>query len=165
VGGRTALGFENDVWLWTYSGAFCTLPWEGIWKQLTAAAAWPPRHGHSMVGFPSEPGSGVVDTVLVIGGFGGNPNHEVVSRLPVKDPIMARNDLWCGNQKLGNFREWTEIAPTAPYSERAQAAAVVAPTLGPYALIFFGGYDRSARFVMDSWRWVGENATAACRID
>jgi len=82
-------------------------------------------------------------------------------------PIQSHHDMWCGNLGLGTvpFSTWTQLTPTAPFSKRSFPAAVVAPTIGEYAFVFFGGYDNSARHRSDFWRWVGENATAACKVE
>jgi len=163
VGGRTDIGFVSDVWRWTSSGAFCSLAWQGHWEQLTAAAAWPPRYGHSLVGFaPNERG---VETVLMVGGFGGDGEPEDVVRIRTGTPIVSRNDIWCGNIGQGNFSVWSQLAPRAPLSERSLAAAVSTPTIAEYSFVLFGGYDANARHRSDFWRWVGENATAACELD
>eukprot|EP00913_Durusdinium_trenchii_P032634 g30546.t1 len=77
AGGRAALGYTNDVWLWQHSGDFCSAQWQGVWSQLTPQASWLPRHGHRLVGFAGE--TGEVETVLLVGGFGGEPfNSEVI---------------------------------------------------------------------------------------
>lgn len=164
MGGRTEGGFVSDVWRWTYSGDFCSVAWKGQWVQLRAAAPWPQRHGHSIVGFPpAQLGGGGADRVLMIGGFGGQQEHREVERVPVENPIESRRDLWCAHKDT-NFTEWVRLAPHAPFSQRTQAAAVVAPTFGDYNLVFFGGYDKSARLVVDMWRWEGENSSGACTL-
>merc|ERR1711974_29016 len=107
-------------------------------------AAFPPRHGHSILGFV-PPGSPGVETVLIIGGYGGEPMLEEPSRqLQLERAIMSRNDVWCGNWGLDRFANWTRLAPGAPFTPRSQHSAVVTPTLGKFALFLFGGFDRSA---------------------
>merc|ERR1712060_1008756 len=107
------------------------------------------------------PGSQAVETVLIIGGYGGDPELTEPSRqLQLERAIKSRNDVWCGNWALGKFANWTRLAPGAPFTPRSQSAAVVSPTLGSFALLLFGGFDRSARLTADLWRWSGENATA-----
>eukprot|EP00931_Biecheleriopsis_adriatica_P087827 TRINITY_DN62242_c0_g1_i1.p1 TRINITY_DN62242_c0_g1~~TRINITY_DN62242_c0_g1_i1.p1 ORF type:complete len:767 (+),score=128.24 TRINITY_DN62242_c0_g1_i1:48-2303(+) len=167
MGGRTQQGFENDVWKWSYSGEFCSLDWQGAWVQISPAVAWMPRHGHSVVAF-TRPGEDAVETVLIIGGFGGLPYSDKVIRGQEQvqsDRQQPRNDIWCGNQDLDNFGTWTEIAPTAPWSSRAQLAAVIAPTVGDFSMIIFGGYDENSRLTLDQWRWSGENNTFECKVD
>ncbi|CAE7548618.1 ALATS [Symbiodinium sp. CCMP2592] len=155
AGGRSSLGYENDVWVWQHSGDFCSVQWQGTWTQLTPQAAWFPRHGHRLVGFVT-PGSADVDTVLLVGGFGGEPDSGEVIRGKEPDPAdrpNPRNDIWCGNKDLSNWGKWTQIAPTAPFSARAQFAAVIAPTISDFSFVLFGGYDDNARLVVDQWQW------------
>ncbi|CAE7207880.1 ALATS [Symbiodinium necroappetens] len=166
AGGRSSLGYENDVWVWQHSGDFCSVQWQGTWTQLTPQAAWFPRHGHRLVGFVT-PGSADVDTVLLVGGFGGEPDSGEVIRGKEPDPAdrpNPRNDIWCGNKDLSNWGKWTQIAPTAPFSARAQFAAVIAPTISDFSFVLFGGYDDNARLVVDQWQWTGENTTFRCEV-
>lgn len=164
VGGRSIHGFERDVWRWTYSGNFCSNEWKGRWFRITAASSWQGRQGHSLVGF-GRPGVLGAVTVLIIGGFGGKPVRMSVDGTPQQDVVSSLGDVWCGNQVLSNFTVWNELVPHSPFTQRAQAATVVAPTFGSYNLVFFGGYDITSRLVEDMWRWSGENATVDCRID
>lgn len=164
IGGRTDDSFESDVWRWTYSGPFCSLTWQGHWELLTEVGGFPRRHGHSLVGFPGHHGD-APETVIMIAGFGGEPEPRRVQREPLKYPVLSRGDVWCSNRQLGNFSIWKELAPSSPFSARAQSTAVAAPTLGTYGMLFFGGYDENARLKNDVWRWIGENATAACKVE
>eukprot|EP00435_Cladocopium_sp_Y103_P075182 s16_g54.t1 len=174
--GRSALGYTNDVWLWQYAGDFCTAQWQGVWTQLTPQASWLPRHGHRLVGFAGN--NGEVETVLLVGGFGGEPFNSEVIRAEeqdrqkdepntYQDPAVRpnpRNDIWCGNKDLQNWGTWTQMAPSAPFSARAQFGAVIAPTISDFSFVLFGGYDDNARLVADQWRWTGENTTFTCDI-
>lgn len=165
AGGRAALGYTNDVWLWQHSGDFCSAQWQGVWSQLTPQASWLPRHGHRLVGFAGE--TGEVETVLLVGGFGGEPFNSEVIRGEEQDPAVRpnpRNDIWCGNKNLQNWGQWTQMAPSAPFSARAQFGAVIAPTISDFSFVLFGGYDDNARLVADQWRWTGENTTFTCDI-
>eukprot|EP00927_Polykrikos_kofoidii_P071810 TRINITY_DN68019_c0_g1_i1.p1 TRINITY_DN68019_c0_g1~~TRINITY_DN68019_c0_g1_i1.p1 ORF type:complete len:822 (-),score=108.86 TRINITY_DN68019_c0_g1_i1:12-2477(-) len=164
VGGRTASSFMNDVWRWVSNGPLCSLSWQGNWKQLVAAASFAPRHGHSLLGFVPA-GKQDVETVLVLGGFGGEPAPDELSRDSHTHPVQSWHDVWCGSFKLGQFSEWTELVPVGPFSARSQSGAVVTPTLGEYRLVLVGGYDESARQVSDQWLWSGENATANCKVE
>lgn len=167
LGGRTAQGFENDVWKWSYYGPFCSITWQGKWQQITRTAPWEPRHGMSLVGFP-RPGETEPETILIIGGFGGHPPYSKVIRAQSQadeDKVMPRNDIWCANKDFEDWRAWTEIAPKSPFSPRAQSAAVIAPSIADFSMIFFGGYDDNARLVADQWRWTGENNTFQCATD
>lgn len=165
AGGRSALGYTNDVWLWQYAGEFCTAQWQGVWTQLTPQASWLPRHGHRLVGFAGD--NGEVETVLLVGGFGGEPFNSEVIRAEEQDPAVRpnpRNDIWCSNKDLQNWGQWTQMAPSAPFSARAQFGAVIAPTISDFSFVLFGGYDDNARLVADQWRWTGENTTFTCDI-
>lgn len=164
LGGRTAVSFESDVWRWTFSGSFCSLEWRGQWRQLTPAAAWAPRHGHSIVGFAPDGGTSA-RTVLLLGGFGGQPEYTTVVANRTADLVLSRNDVWCGNEAMDGFATWTQLAPAGPFSARAQAAAVVAPTISSYTLLYFGGYDEYSRLNRDLWRWSGEDATYTCSVE
>jgi len=163
VGGRTAAGFQSDVWRWESSGQICSSDWIGKWSVVTAAAEFSPRQGHSLVGFSTD-GTSSVATVLVLAGYGGYPYRDAVETTSVEQPIQAHNDLWCGNFELDGFVSWTQLAPSAPFDPRTKAAAVVAPTLGSITMLAFGGFDETSRFVRDLWRWDGEDATRSCRV-
>ncbi|CAE8668348.1 unnamed protein product, partial [Polarella glacialis] len=173
VGGRAAAGFQSDVWKYEFSGEFCSLDWQGTWSQVTASAAWNPRHGHSLVGFAapfstSSTGSSSATTILMIGGYGGQEIRSSVRKdntQNASDTIMARNDIWCASRSLNNFATWRRLAPNAPFTPRSQAVAVIAPTIAEFSMIFFGGYDERAQATVDLWRWSGENSTADCGLD
>merc|ERR1719424_1022167 len=164
MGGRTDDGFTNDVWRYTFSGAFCSLSWQGKWVQITKAASWAPRYGHSVIGF-SIGGGDAIETVLIMGGFGGDQIPERVGRQPQKQPIYNHNDIWCGYAGSDNFTTWTQLMPRSPFSKRSMAAVVVAPTIAEIAFLVFGGYDTNSRHRVDFWRWIGENATATCKME
>jgi len=163
MGGRTDTGFVNDVWRYTTSGPFCSLSWQGRWEQLVKAAAWAPRYGHTAVGF--APFGGEVETVLLLGGFGGDQLPEDVQRTPQEQPIENHNDIWCAYAGDGNYSSWMQLTPMSPFSKRSMGAVVVAPTIADYAFVFFGGYDTNSRHIVDFWRWQGENATATCKTE
>lgn len=162
AGGRTDDGFVSDVWRYVSYGSFCSLDWKGRWEELVQAAAWAPRYGHTLVGF--APSGGEIETVLLLGGFGGHELPEHVTRTPIAQPIEAHNDIWCGYMGEDNFTTWMQLTPTSPFSKRANGVAVIAPTIADYAFLFFGGYDTNSRDRGDFWRWQGENATATCKM-
>lgn len=130
---------------------------------MTRAAAWAPRYGHVTIGF--APYGSEIETVLMLGGFGGDQLPEHVQREPQDQPIDNHNDIWCGYAGSGNFSNWTQITSRSPFSKRSMGAVVVAPTIADYAFVFLGGYDTNARHRVDFWRWQGENATATCKIE
>lgn len=162
-GGRTAQNLESDVWRWQESGDMCSYGWHGHWEQLVAVG-FPPRYGHSLIVFPARE-VGAPETALVAGGFGGIEAPDRVTPTWDGTPVRPLNDLWCGSVALGNYSEWREFTPVAPFSARSQAAAVIAPTMSDYSMVFFGGYDRNARHRNDFWRWNGENTSVPCQID
>lgn len=162
MGGRTDLGFANDVWKYTTAGSFCSLSWQGRWEQVTRAAAWAPRYGQTVVGF--APTTDAIETVLLMGGFGGDQLPGAVTREPQEQPIANHNDIWCGYAGAGNYTKWTQLTPESPFSKRSMGAVVVAPTVDDFAFVFFGGYDVNARHRVDFWRWQGENATRICQM-
>lgn len=165
VGGRTDNGFANDVWRWTYEGMFCALPWQGVWEVVTPAAAWSPRHGHGVVGFSREVSAFAADSVIIFGGYGGEPESANVQREPNRFPIQSRGDMWCGSSARGSFSNWSELAPFSPFSARSQGSATFAPTLGDFAFVIFGGYDDTSRFIPDQWKWTGEASVLDCTVD
>lgn len=162
-GGRTAQNLGSDVWRWQESGDMCSFGWHGHWEQLVAAA-FPPRYGHSLIVFPRRQ-VGAPETALVAGGFGGPEAPDRVTPTWDGTPVRPLNDLWCGSVALSTYAEWREFTPVAPFSERSQAAAIIAPTMSDYSMVFFGGYDRNARHRNDFWLWNGENGTVPCQID
>merc|ERR1719253_518096 len=130
---------------------------------MTKAAGFAPRYGHTTIGFaPYDSG---IETVLLLGGFGGDQIPERVQREPQEQPIDNHHDIWCGYVGDGNFSNWKELAPRSPFSKRSMGAVVVAPTIADYAFVFFGGYDANSRHRVDFWRWQGENATATCKME
>merc|ERR1711918_201531 len=147
VGGMTAMNYVSDVWRWKYHGPHCSVEWRGVWEQLTPVSSWSPRYGHSLVRFISNE-RGVSDRVLMVGGFGGLPDPPGVQKTPAEFPISSHNDIWCG---YDDFVNWTMVAPSSPFSTRANLATVVTPTLGDFAFLVFGGYDSNARNRRDFW--------------
>jgi len=117
IGGSANVNFYNDVWSSSDTG--------GTWTQVTAAAAFRARYGHTSVLVPAA--GGAYD-ITVIGGFASD----------------AFGDAWSSRDGA----TWTNLCTLATCGPsnfgRAYASAVFAPTAGSATagtILVIGGYD------------------------
>jgi hypothetical protein len=101
------------------------------WTQQTPSAAWSARYAHSSVAMPDG-------SIVLMGGWDVSSNR--------------KNDVW---RSTDNGVTWTQVTPSAGWSERASHSSVVMPD---GSIVLIGGED-DAGFKNDVWRSTDNGAT------
>lgn len=122
TGGNT---FRSDVWRSIDQGA--------TWEQMTPAAQWSARRGHTSVALPDG-------SIVLMGGWDGGS--------------MYFNDVWYSDDK---GETWMQMTPDAPWNARRGLSCVALPD-GGIVLMGGGGGYAVGRF-NDVWHSVDDGAT------
>jgi N-acetylneuraminic acid mutarotase len=107
--------YLNDVWRSTDQGA--------TWTQMTAAAGWTTRYGHSSVALPDG-------SIVLMGGYDGS------NRL---------HDIW---RSTDRGVTWTQTA-AAEWAARENPTSVALPD---GSIVLMGGWEVSIGYLNDVWR-------------